>query len=186
MYSADLSLFVLDAGIRLVEQGRARLLYLSLSDYVQHGHAPGRAGGARLPPGARPRLARLAELGCVVAVTADHGMNDKALADGRPHVIFLEDMLNAAVRRRRGTGDLPDHRPVRAPSRRARLVRAGLSQERRAAGDIGAGGARVARHRRGADPRGGRRAIRVALRPRGRSRRDRRPQHGDRRERGRA
>ncbi|HTZ36360.1 MAG TPA: alkaline phosphatase family protein, partial [Stellaceae bacterium] len=40
MYSADLSLFVLDAGIRLVEQGRAQLLYLSLSDYVQHGHAP--------------------------------------------------------------------------------------------------------------------------------------------------
>src|SRR5437588_6415349 len=40
MYSADLSLFVLDAGIRLVEQDRARLLYLSLSDYVQHGHAP--------------------------------------------------------------------------------------------------------------------------------------------------
>ena len=40
MYSADLSLFVLDAGIRLVEQGRAELLYLSLSDYVQHGHAP--------------------------------------------------------------------------------------------------------------------------------------------------
>src|SRR4029077_3102616 len=34
MYSADLSLFVLDAGIRLVEEGRARLLYLSLSDYV--------------------------------------------------------------------------------------------------------------------------------------------------------
>jgi len=40
MYSADLSLFVLDAGIRLVEQDRAQLLYLSLSDYVQHGHAP--------------------------------------------------------------------------------------------------------------------------------------------------
>src|SRR6202042_1725051 len=43
MYSADLSLFVLDAGIRLVEQGRAELLYLSLSDYVQHGHAPDEA-----------------------------------------------------------------------------------------------------------------------------------------------
>ena len=41
MYSADLSLFVLDAGLRLLERGAARLLYLSLSDYVQHGHAPG-------------------------------------------------------------------------------------------------------------------------------------------------
>src|SRR5271170_3870492 len=36
MYSADLSLFALDAGLRLLERGDARLLYLSLSDYVQH------------------------------------------------------------------------------------------------------------------------------------------------------
>jgi phosphonoacetate hydrolase len=28
-------------------------------------------------------------------VTADHGMNDKALEDGRPHVLYLEDLLNA-------------------------------------------------------------------------------------------
>ena len=42
-------------------------------------------------------MARLAELGCVVAVTADHGMNDKALDDGRPHVLYLEDILNAHV-----------------------------------------------------------------------------------------
>ena len=41
MYSADLSLFVLDAGIALLERGTAELLYLSLSDYVQHAHAPG-------------------------------------------------------------------------------------------------------------------------------------------------
>ena len=42
MYSADLSLFVLDAGIALLERGMAPLLYLSLSDYVQHAHAPAR------------------------------------------------------------------------------------------------------------------------------------------------
>src|SRR6476660_8284477 len=40
-YSADLSLFVLDAGIKLHERGAASLLYLSLSDFVQHAHAPG-------------------------------------------------------------------------------------------------------------------------------------------------
>jgi phosphonoacetate hydrolase len=95
MYSADLSLFVLDAGIRLVEQRRAELLYLSLSDYVQHGHAPDEPEALDFHRALDDRLARLAELGCVVAVTADHGMNDKALADGRPHVLFLEDILNA-------------------------------------------------------------------------------------------
>src|SRR5947207_6009560 len=79
MYSADLSLFVLDAGIRLVEQRRAELLYLSLSDYVQHGHAPDEPEALAFHRALDERLARLAELGCVVAVTADHGMNDKAL-----------------------------------------------------------------------------------------------------------
>ena len=97
MYSADLSLFVLDAGIRLVEEGRAQLLYLSLSDYVQHGHAPDEPEALAFHRALDERLARLAELGCVVAVTADHGMNDKALDDGRPHVLYLEDILNAQV-----------------------------------------------------------------------------------------
>jgi phosphonoacetate hydrolase len=95
MYSADLSLFVLDAGIRLVEQRRAELLYLSLSDYVQHGHAPDEPEALEFHRALDDRLARLEELGCVVGVTADHGMNDKALPDGRPHVVFLEDVLNA-------------------------------------------------------------------------------------------
>jgi phosphonoacetate hydrolase len=95
MYSADLSLFVIDAGIRLVEQGRAQLLYLSLSDYVQHGHAPDEPEALAFHQALDQRLARFAELGCVVAVTADHGMNDKALSDGRPHVLYLEDILNA-------------------------------------------------------------------------------------------
>jgi phosphonoacetate hydrolase len=94
MYSADLSLFVLDAGIRLVEQGRAELLYLSLSDYVQHGHAAEETEALAFHRALDQRIARLAELGCVVGVTADHGMNDKALPDGTPHVIFLEDALN--------------------------------------------------------------------------------------------
>jgi len=94
MYSADLSLFVLDAGIRLVEEGRAELLYLSLSDYVQHGHAPDEAEALDFHRELDRRIARLMALGCVVGVTADHGMNDKALPDGSPHVIFLEDALN--------------------------------------------------------------------------------------------
>jgi phosphonoacetate hydrolase len=95
MYSADLSLFVLDAGIRLVAQERSHLLYLSLSDYVQHGHAPDEPEALDFHRALDARLARLEELGCVVAVTADHGMNDKALPDGRPHVLFLENLLNA-------------------------------------------------------------------------------------------
>ena len=40
-YSADLSLFVLDAGVEILASLRPDLMYLSTSDYVQHKHAPG-------------------------------------------------------------------------------------------------------------------------------------------------
>jgi phosphonoacetate hydrolase len=94
MYSADLSLFVLDAGIRLLERGAAELLYLSLSDYVQHAHAPGAAEADAFNRAVDARVRRCVELGAVVGLVADHGMNDKALPNGEPNVIFLEDELN--------------------------------------------------------------------------------------------
>ncbi len=87
MYSGDLSLFVLDAGLQLLGSGAAQLLYLSLSDYVQHGHAPGDLEADAFHEALDQRVARFVEMGAVVALTADHGMNDK------PHVIFLQDEL---------------------------------------------------------------------------------------------
>ena len=94
MYSADLSLFVLDAGIALLARREADLLYLSLSDYVQHAHAPGDPVADAFHRAVDDRVARLVELGSVVGIVADHGMNDKARADGTPNVVFLEDALN--------------------------------------------------------------------------------------------
>jgi phosphonoacetate hydrolase len=94
MYSADLSLYVLDAGIKLLDRGAAALLYLSLSDYVQHAHAPGAPEADAFNRAIDERVRRLVELGAVVGLVADHGMNDKALPNGEPHVIFLEDELN--------------------------------------------------------------------------------------------
>jgi phosphonoacetate hydrolase len=87
MYSADLSLFVLDAGRHLLERGAAQLLYLSLSDYVQHAHPPGDPAADAFHAALDARIARFVELGAVVGLTADHGMNDK------PRVVFLEDEL---------------------------------------------------------------------------------------------
>ena len=88
MYSAALSLFVLDAGLTLLASGDARLVYLSLSDYVQHGHAPGDPDADAFHQALDERVARFVELGAVVGLVADHGMNDK------PRVIFLEDELS--------------------------------------------------------------------------------------------
>jgi phosphonoacetate hydrolase len=94
-YSADLSLFVLDAGVRLLEEGRAHLLYLSLSDYVQHRYAPEEPEARDFHRAVDARLRRLMELGCLVGATADHGMHDMAKPDGTPNVIFVGDVLDA-------------------------------------------------------------------------------------------
>lgn len=89
MYSADLSLFVLDAGIRLLERGAADLLYLSLSDYVQHAHPPGAPEADAFHRALDRRVGGLVDRGAVVGLVADHGMNDK------PNIIFLGDELAA-------------------------------------------------------------------------------------------
>jgi phosphonoacetate hydrolase len=41
-----------------------------------------------------PYLAKLDALGATIALTADHGMNDKFGADGRPNAIYLQDVLD--------------------------------------------------------------------------------------------
>ena len=83
MYSMELSLFVLEAGIKLLESKRPDLLYLSLTDWVQHKYAPEESEAKRFYRELDKRFGRLAELGATVALTADHGMNDKSNADGQ-------------------------------------------------------------------------------------------------------
>jgi phosphonoacetate hydrolase len=94
-YSADLSLFVFDAGVKLLSTVRPDLMYLSTSDYVQHKHAPGEPEADAYHQAVDKTVAALIELGATVAITADHGMNDKSRADGTPNVVYLEDELNS-------------------------------------------------------------------------------------------
>jgi phosphonoacetate hydrolase len=94
-YSGDLSLYVLDAGLRLIERKAARLLYLSLSDFVQHAHAPGAPEADAFNRAVDERICRLVAAGAVVGVVADHGMNDKSRADGTPNVVYLQEELGA-------------------------------------------------------------------------------------------
>jgi phosphonoacetate hydrolase len=95
MYSADLSIFVLEAGIRLLARRQPTLTYLSLTDYVQHKHAPGEPEADRYYQALDALFGRLDAAGAVVALTADHGMNDKSRPDGTPNVIWLQDVLDA-------------------------------------------------------------------------------------------
>lgn len=94
-YSADLSLFVLDAGLKIMSAQRPDLMYLSTSDYVQHKHAPGEPEADAYHHAVDSIVAKLIELGATVAITADHGMADKSNPDGTPRVVYLEDELNS-------------------------------------------------------------------------------------------
>jgi len=95
VYSAALSEFVFAAGVRLMQTRRPDVMYLSTTDYIQHKHAPGMAGANAFYSMMDGYLAALDEMGCVIALTADHGMNAKTKMDGTPDVIYLQDRLDA-------------------------------------------------------------------------------------------
>jgi phosphonoacetate hydrolase len=94
VYSADLSEFVFAAGLGLMKQLRPDLMYLSTTDYVQHKAAPGTSAANAFYHMMDGYLAQLDRLGAIIALTADHGMNDKFGAEGKPNVIYLQDVLD--------------------------------------------------------------------------------------------
>lgn len=94
VYSAALSEFVFAAGVRLMEAERPDVVYLSTTDYVQHKHAPGSAEANAFCGMMDRYLDELERLGCVIAVTADHGMSPKQQLDASPNVIYLQDVLD--------------------------------------------------------------------------------------------
>jgi phosphonoacetate hydrolase len=97
VYSAELSEYVLAAGLELLRRERPDVMYLSLTDYIQHKHPPG-------DPVARDFYAMLDRYfdaidaeGAVLGITGDHGMNAKVTSDGRPNVVYLLPLLDEAV-----------------------------------------------------------------------------------------
>ncbi len=95
VYSADLSEFVFAAGVWLMAHEKPDLMYLSTTDYIQHKFAPGTDGANAFYAMMDGYLQQLEDLGCIIALTADHGMNAKTGMDGKPDVIYLQDTLDA-------------------------------------------------------------------------------------------
>jgi phosphonoacetate hydrolase len=93
IYSGEASLYVLKAGVRLIERRLADFLYLSTTDFMQHKFAPEASAALDFYAGIDEQLGKLLALGAVVGVTADHGMNAKQKPDGSPNVIYLETEL---------------------------------------------------------------------------------------------
>ncbi|HVK20546.1 MAG TPA: phosphonoacetate hydrolase [Actinokineospora sp.] len=94
VYSADLSEFVLAAGVKVLREQRPDLTYLSLTDYIQHKYAPGTPEADDFYAMMDGYFAQLDELGAILVITADHGMNAKSDAAGKPGVVFLQELLD--------------------------------------------------------------------------------------------
>ncbi len=94
VYSADLSGFVMAAGVKLAERFRPDLMYLSTTDYIQHKHAPGSDGAEVFYAMMDGHIGALDAQGCTLVMVADHGMNAKHDAGGAPRVIYLQDLLD--------------------------------------------------------------------------------------------
>ena len=94
VYSADLSEFVFAAGVKIMQTHKPDVMYLSTTDYVQHKHAPGTDGANSFYRMMDGYLDQLEALGCVIVLTADHGMNAKVAMDGTPDVVYLQDWFD--------------------------------------------------------------------------------------------
>ncbi len=94
VYSAELSEFVFRAGVALMKTRRPDVMYLSTTDYIQHKHAPGTEGANAFYAMMDRELSALDAMGCVIVLTADHGMNAKTWMDAKPDVVYLQDVFD--------------------------------------------------------------------------------------------
>ncbi len=94
VYSAELSEFVFAAGVKLLREWNPDVLYLTTTDYVQHKYAPDDGEAKAFYQMFDRYLGELDALGAAIVITADHGMKPKHLADGRPAVVYVQDLLD--------------------------------------------------------------------------------------------
>jgi phosphonoacetate hydrolase len=96
-YEWDMSHYALEIGLAVTRAaGPPELLYVSLTDFVQHKEPPGGAMADRFYRRFDELLGAYLDRGYVVGMVADHGMNAKQNPDGSPRVHYLEEVLEAA------------------------------------------------------------------------------------------
>jgi phosphonoacetate hydrolase len=90
IYDWDLSHYAMEVGLAVHRRIGLDLLYVSLTDYVQHKQPPGAPMADRFFQRFDELLGEYAREGFLIGITADHGMNAK------PRIIYLEDVLDTA------------------------------------------------------------------------------------------
>ncbi|WP_028936119.1 alkaline phosphatase family protein [Pseudonocardia spinosispora] len=97
IYDWNASHYAMRLGLAVYRAHRAlRLLYVSLTDRVQHAAGPGEELSDRFFVEFDVLLGEYLDEGFVVGITADHGMNAKHTEDGAPNVHYLTDLLEEA------------------------------------------------------------------------------------------
>ena len=94
VYSQDLSEFVMSAGVKLMEEFKPDIMYLSTTDYIQHKYAPGHKIANKFYAMFDKYIDQLDKTNSTIVITADHGMKPKSKEDGSPNAIFLQDHLD--------------------------------------------------------------------------------------------
>ncbi|MBV9804764.1 MAG: alkaline phosphatase family protein [Solirubrobacterales bacterium] len=96
IYDWELSPYTIDLALALAERLHARLVYASLTDFVQHSAPPGDPLADAFYCAVDACLGRALDAGFVVGLVADHGMRPKSNGDGSPNVRYLDEALLAA------------------------------------------------------------------------------------------
>lgn len=96
IYDWELSPYTIDLAVALAEHLGARLVYASLTDFVQHSAAPGEALADTFYRAVDGSLGRALDAGFAVGLVADHGMRCKSNDDGTPNVRYLDEALAGA------------------------------------------------------------------------------------------
>lgn len=111
VYSAELSEFVFAAGVAIMKRDRPDIMYLSTTDYVQHKFGPGTPEANEFYAMLDRYYGELDALDTTLVLTADHGMNGKTGADGKPKVVYLQDELDGLM----GSGEARVILPITDP-----------------------------------------------------------------------
>jgi phosphonoacetate hydrolase len=96
IYDPGISAYALKIGLAVHRRVGLGLLYVSLTDYVQHRNGPGSELAGAFYGGLDALVGEYLDEGFVVGLTADHGMNAKENPDGTLRVHYLSDVLEEA------------------------------------------------------------------------------------------
>lgn len=91
---ARINPYTMKAAYLVFHKFRPDIMYISLTDCVQHRAAPGEDEANDMLSQIDEIIGRFIQKGARIGLTADHGMNDKVNADGTPNIVYLSDVIS--------------------------------------------------------------------------------------------